>query len=171
MNKGFISLKDLALVTLENKILEGNPSGERLMHLEVFKKCPKAVAVVHAHPPTAIAWTVAKPELKELPNDCLSEIILAVGTIPIAPYARPGTINMGEVLHPYLPQSRVMLLSRHGALSWGETIEEAYDGMERLEHSAQILKSAVELGGIHSLPKDEVAILKQMRKDSGDTSR
>lgn len=171
MNKGFISTKDLAVITLDNKVLEGNPSGERLMHLEVFKKCPKAVAVVHAHPPTAIAWTVAKPELTELPNDCLSEIILAVGTIPIAPYARPGTINMGEVLHPYLPQSRVMLLARHGALSWGESIEEAYDGMERLEHSAQILKSAVELGGIHPLPKEEITILKQMRKEMGETTR
>ncbi len=171
MNKGFISEKDLALITLDNKVLEGNPSGERLMHLEVFKRCEKAVAVVHAHPPTAIAWTVAKPELKQLPNACLSEIILAVGTIPIAPYARPGTLNMGEVLHPYLPSSRVMLLSRHGALSWGESIEEAYDGMERLEHSAQILKSAVELGGLTNLPAEEINVLLEMRKRGGEQSR
>ncbi len=171
MNKGFIQENDLALVTLDNQILFGNPSGERLMHLEVYKRCPQAKAVVHAHPPTAIAWTVGQPELKELPSDCLSEIILAVGSIPIAAYARPGTLNMGEVLYPYLPQHRVMILARHGALSWGESLEEAYDGMERLEHSAQILKSAFELGGLHPLPKEEVAILREMRKDLGETSR
>src|SRR5581483_2454180 len=124
----------------------------RLMHLEVYRSCPKAKAVVHAHPPTAIAWTIAHPEMKMLPSDCMSELILAVGDLPVVPYARPGTLNMGEVLRPYLPGSRVMILARHGALSWGEDLDEAYNGMERLEHTALILKSAWELGGLTALP-------------------
>lgn len=169
-NKGYLDSADLARVTLDDRVLAGKPSGERRMHLAVYRRCPKARAVVHAHPPTAIAWSVARPELKELPSDCLSEIILAVGSIPFVPYARPGTADMGAVLEPFLPQSRVLILSRHGGLSWGESLDEAYNGMERLEHSAQILKAAVELGGLKPLPAAEVETLRRMRREMGERS-
>lgn len=167
-NKAFIKPSDIALITLDGKIIKGSPSGERLMHLEVYRQCPQARAIVHAHPPTAIAWSVARPDLKELPAECLSEVILAVGKIPIIPYARPGTQSMGDQLKPHLPHSRVMILARHGALSWGESLEEAYNGMERLEHSAVILKNAVELGGLSVLPTEEVQALRAMRARHGE---
>jgi L-fuculose-phosphate aldolase len=166
--KGFMKASEMAVITLDNKILSGRPSGERLMHLEVFKSCPTAKAVIHAHPPTAIAWSIARPELKELPCDSLSEVILAAGSIPFVPYARPGTLEMGTHLHAFLPQHRAMILSRHGALAWGEDLDEAYRGMERIEHSALILAKAVQLGGLTSLPADEVAALKKMRAEMGE---
>lgn len=167
-NKARITPEDIAVITLDNRVLSGNPSSERLMHLEVYRRCEKAKAVVHAHPPTAIALSVARPEWKELPSDALSEVILAVGTVPIANYARPGTQDMGDVLAPHLPKCRVMILARHGALSWGEDLEEAYNGMERLEHSCVILKMAEELGGITSLPSSEVRYLHELRKKLGE---
>jgi L-fuculose-phosphate aldolase len=168
VNKARISKDDIATVTLANEVIKGHPSGERLMHLAVYKHCAKAKAVVHAHPPTAIAFTLAKPEWKEIPGDSMSELILAMGRIPIAPYARPGTQDMGDVLQPFLPACRVILLARHGAISWGEDLEEAYNGMERLEHICQILKSAMELGGASPLPAHEVSALWELRKKLGD---
>lgn len=167
VNKGYLHPSDMAIIDLENKIISGNPSGERLMHLEIYRRCPQARAIVHAHPPTAIAWSIAHPELQELPSTALSEVILAVGKIPLANYARPSTQDMGEVLAPFLPEHRVLILSRHGGLSWGEDLMEAYNGMERLEHSAQILKSAWELGGITSLEKKEIEFLQELRKKIG----
>ena len=168
VNKANMKSEQMARVALNGDVLAGKPSSELQMHLAVFKSCPKARAVVHAHPPTAIAWSIAHPELKELPADCMSELILACGSIPIVPYARPGTAAMGDALLPYLPASRVLILGRHGALSWGEDLDEAYDGMERLEHTAVILKAAHELGGLTSLPKEEVAALREMRKKLGE---
>lgn len=167
-NKAWIEPNDIAVITLDNQIVSGNPSSERLMHLAVYQKCKAAKAIVHAHPPTAIAWSVAQPKLKELPSKALSEIILAVGSIPFVPYARPGTIDMGNVLAPYLPGHRAMILSRHGALSWGEDLNEAYNGMERIEHSAIILRDAHVLGGVTELPPEEVDVLRDMRKKLGD---
>jgi L-fuculose-phosphate aldolase len=167
LNKAFMKPTDIAIITMDNRVLSGTPSSERLMHLEVYRQCPKAKAVVHAHPPTAIAWSVAYPQLKELPADCLSEVILAVGRIPVVPYARPGTQQMGDMLRPYLPDCRVMILARHGAISWGESINEAYNGMERLEHSAQILRLAQTMGGLTSLPEEEVEALYKIRAKLG----
>ena len=168
LNKAFLTPEDMAVITIDNRVLIGTPSGERLMHLEVYKQCPKARCVVHAHPPCAIAWTIAKPNLKELPADCLSEVILAVGSIPIIPYARPGTVEMGTYLKPYLPSNRAMILARHGAITWGEDLLEAYNGMERLEHSALILKHASDMGGLSRLPEGEVRALKKMREKAGE---
>src|SRR5438045_2269313 len=67
VNKAFLKPFDMAVVDINNRIISGKPSGERLMHLEIYKNCPRARCVVHAHPPTAIAWTIAHPELTELP--------------------------------------------------------------------------------------------------------
>jgi len=156
---------DLAYLSRDGRILAGRPSTERLMHLAVFRACPEARAVVHA--PTAIAFSLAHPEWSSLPSDALPEVILAAGTIPFVPYARPGTAAMGEVLAPFLPEHRLMVLSRHGALAWGETLEEAYLGMERLEHACQILKTAMDLGGARPLPEAEVEALRAARLQSG----
>lgn len=168
ISKAFMKPEEMAVITLDNKILKGTPSGERLMHLEIYKTCPQAKAVIHAHPPTAIAWSIARPDLKELPCESLSEVILACGSIPFVPYARPGTLEMGTHLNAFLPTYRAMILSRHGAVAWGEDLDEAYRGMERIEHSALILAKAVQLGGLTSLPAEEILALYQMRKNMGD---
>jgi L-fuculose-phosphate aldolase len=167
VSKAFITADEICVIDIDNNILQGNPSSERLMHLEVYRQCPEAQAVVHAHPPTAIAWSVAFPKLKELPSESLSEVILAAGRIPFVPYARPGTIEMGTQLHPYLQECRAMILSRHGALVWGESLMEAYCGMERVEHSAEILWRAQTMGKLSKLPSKEVAVLREMRKKMG----
>ena len=175
--KAFISEGELAKINIKNEVLFGKPSSERLMHLEIYKKCHQAKAVVHAHPPTAIAWSLAFPKLKELPFHSLPEAILAAGIIPIVEYARPGTEAMGKNLGPYLPEHRLLILARHGAVCWGEDLDEAYRGLERVEHVCQILKSAHELrlsqeaelaqDADLELSKDEILALFELRKEIG----
>ena len=167
VNKVKLRVEDMAFMQLSGIVLKGKPSSERLMHLAVYRACPSASCVVHAHPPTAVAWSLARPDLGFLPDESLPEVILAAGRIPIVPYARPGTEAMGESLAKFLPQYRLMILARHGALCWGETIEDAYNGIERLEHVCQILKSAVELGGLHPMPDGELTALRELRARSG----
>ena len=166
--KAKINWADLACVNLNGETIWGQPSSEILMHLEIYRQCSGAEAVIHAHPPTAIAWTIAHPYLKKLPSECLSEVILATGDIPFVPYARPGTIEMAEVIKKYLPDHKALILKNHGALTWGESLEECYLGMERIENSAQILHLAKQLGQIHSLPEQEIEYLYTLRKKIGN---
>ena len=167
VNKARLAPGSLARVALDGRILEGRPSTERAMHLAVYRASADARVAVHAHPPTAIAWTLARPELTELPTDALPELLLAAGRVPIVPYARPGTEEMGAVLLPFLPAHRLLLLSHHGALAWGESMEEAVNGIERVEHSALILKAAEELGGSTPLPPLELEALRVLRARNG----
>ncbi len=168
VNKAHIRPEELAVITLDNQIEHGEPSSERLMHLEVYRRAPLARAIVHAHLPTAIAWSLARPHWSELPIDALPEVIIAAGRIPIAPYARPGSQAMGDVLTPFLPECRLMILARHGALCWGEDLAEAGNGIERLEQLATILKQAELLGGAHPLPESEILALKALRTQIGN---
>lgn len=166
--KHALSADDFALISLDNETISGHPSSEKLMHTTVYTLCPKARVIIHAHPPTAIAWTIAHPESKALPSDCMSELILATGGIPIADYARPGTAAMGEVLKTYLPQFRAIILARHGALVWGESFDEVLNGIERVEHSADILLRATLFGGLSHLPAAETENLYHLREIIGE---
>jgi L-fuculose-phosphate aldolase len=137
------------------------------MHLAIYQAVPEAKAIVHAHPPTAIAWSLARPDWKELPADGLPEVILAAGRIPIVPMAIPGTEAMGTNLLPFLPDHRLLVLARHGGLCWGEHMDEAAGGMERLEQVAVILWRAETLGGAKPLSSMEVAELRALRAKIG----
>ena len=76
---------------------------------------------------------------------------------------------MGKNLEEFLPQSRVLILKHHGALAWGETVEEALSGMERLEHTCEILIKALQTGKkLSTLPENEVEWLIEKRKSLGD---
>jgi L-fuculose-phosphate aldolase len=158
---------ELATMRLDGTILRGQPSSEVALHLAVYRRCPAARVVVHAHPPIATAWTVARPDLDELPVACVAEVILGAGRIPFVEYARPGTPAVAAAVEPYLPDHRVMVLRRHGALAWGESGEEAFAGIDRLEHSARLLMAAETIGGLTSLPADEVEELRRMRRARG----
>ena len=165
--KARLRREDLAHLTLEGEVVAGHPSSERAMHLAIYRAVPEARAVVHAHPPTAIAWTLARPELQELPSDGLPEVILAAGRIPIVHMAIPGSETMGTNLLPYLPAHRLLVLARHGGLCWGESMDEAAGGLERLEQVAEILWKAETLGGAKPLPPADLAELRALRAKLG----
>lgn len=167
VNKSRLQPVDLAVIDIEGRILSGKPSSEHLMHLEIYRKVPEARAVAHAHPPHAIALSLARPYWKSLPVDALPEVLIAAGEVPIVPYARPGTEKMGTALHPFLPLSRLLILSRHGAVCWGEKLEETIDGLERLEQICEILTLAESMGGTTPLPAGELQALRQLRQRLG----
>ena len=61
-----------------------------LMHLEVYRQRPDVNAVVHAHPPTATGFAVAGIPLDRA---VLAEVLTTLGSIPIAEYATPSTVD------------------------------------------------------------------------------
>lgn len=166
--KFLLEEKDIAVIDINGKVIEGNPSSEMLMHLEVYKMRADAKAVIHAHPPTAVAYSIAHPDAEEIPGKSFSELILAVGKLPIVPFQMPGSLEMGTALHPYVKNSKVMVLARHGAISFGEDLVEAYNGMERLEHSCEILLKAKCFGAVTELDDQTIDQLYSMRKKIGD---
>ena len=166
--KFLLSEDEISVVDINGQVIKGKPSSEMLMHLEVYKMREDARAVIHAHPPTAIAYSIAHPEAEAIPGNSFSELILAVGKLPIAPFRIPGSLEMGTVLHPFIKDHKVIVLARHGALSFGEDLIEAYNGMERLEHCCEVLLKAQSFGAVTELDEQTIDELHAMRKEIGD---
>ena len=158
VRKSDLREKDLCLMDLEGKSLKGNPSSEKLLHLFIYRERKEAAAVIHAHPPWPVALSLARPEWKYLPF-ALAEIALSLGLVPFVPYRTPGTPEMAEALRPFIKKSRAFILSNHGALVWGESLESAWAGMEELSRGCEIICLSESLGKTALLPKKEIAKL------------
>ncbi len=160
--KGQLSPADLVVVDLEGNVVEGDrrASSELKMHLAAYRARPDVRACVHAHPPTAVALTLAG-----LPLDArlLPELVLTLGSIPTAPYALTGTHEVPESLAPFLPHHNAILLSHHGALTLGTDVWQAFFRMEQVEHGARILHMAQQLGGAQPLSEERIRELERLR--------
>jgi len=162
-DKSDIKEKDLCVLDKKGQPLKGKPSSEKYMHLAVYQRQKQAQAIIHAHPPSAIALSLARPKWKTLPL-ALPEIVITLGEVPFVPYAPPGTKELGEVLKPFVQKSRALILSQHGALVWGKNLNEACLLMEQLEHACQILCLSESMGKTTLLKKQEIQKLHSLFK-------
>lgn len=151
VDKGFLRPADLVVVDLSGKRIRGpgRPSTELRMHLAAYAARPDVEAVVHAHPLTAVAFTVAGVPP---PNDLLPEAVLVLGRIAVAPFATPGTDEVPRSLSPFWKGHEVILLERHGALALGRDLFLALDRMETLERVCEVAAAARALGSCEPLP-------------------
>ena len=106
------------------------------MHLRVYREDSSIRAVVHAHPAFSTSFAVAGIPL-DVP--CYPEALVLIGKVPLAPYAKPGTMAVPESIAPFVKENRAVLLENHGPLTWGKDLTEAYYRMESLENYARIL--------------------------------
>ncbi len=155
---------DMLLVTdLEGNVIEGDrhPSSEGKMHLAVYRARPEVRAVVHAHPQAATAFAICRRPLK---TPYLAELVLGLGEVPVTPeFAMLSTDEVPKSIEPYLPGHNALLLANHGALAWGESLWQAFDRMETVEHTAKTLLNVQALGGGVPLTEAQVDTLIGMR--------
>jgi L-fuculose-phosphate aldolase len=162
--KGMLEPEELVIVGLEGQVQAGGrrPSSELQMHLAVYQHRLDVQAVVHAHPPIAVACTLAG-----VPMDAcvLPEMVLTLGSVPTAPFALAGTHEMYLAIAPLLPHHNAILLTHHGALTVGDTLMRAYMRMEQVEQFAKILLAAHQLGGAQPLPPEHLARIDEFRRN------
>jgi L-fuculose-phosphate aldolase len=155
--------EDLLVIDETGRVLAGrpglSPSSEVQMHLEAYRLRPDIHAVIHAHPPYATAITVAG---LPFPMDIIPEALIALGSVPIAPYANPGSADLAFSIRPFLRESDSILLSHHGSLNVGRSLTEALIALERVEHTARTFFIAKELGVIHPLPPERIPELEEI---------
>ena len=167
VSKGFMTPDMLVKLDLNGKVLAGKrkPSSEIKMHLRVYKENPEVHAVVHAHPPVATSFAIAGIDLDQAVSP---EAVVILGTVPVAPYATPGTEEVPESIAPYCKDYNAVLLANHGALTWGKDIIEAYYRMESLEHYALMLMySGRIINQANELNCRQVSDLIEMRTNMG----
>ncbi|WP_018527040.1 class II aldolase/adducin family protein [Alkalispirochaeta alkalica] len=136
------------------------PSTEYKVHLEAYRRRDDISAVIHAHPPKSIAFTLTKTPL----DTCiLPEVVVTLGDVPVAPYATPSTDDLPGSMSDLIAVSDVVMLARHGSVTVGATMAEAFKKLEKLEHNAEILIYAHMLGGAQPFSHQEIHRLQGLR--------
>jgi L-fuculose-phosphate aldolase len=147
--KGELTPRDIVTVDAEGRPQGAErPSLELGMHLAVYRLRPDVNAVVHAHPPTALGFALAG---RDLTRPLVPEVVVHLGSVPLAPYAVPGSPQLEAAIAPLVPGHQGILLANHGAITLGASVEQARTRMEILEHLARITLVAEVLGGARPL--------------------
>ena len=145
---------DLVVVSLAEDDHEtrpsGRPSSDLAIHRAIYEARGELRAIAHAHPPAALAVTLAG----ELPDpSSLPETALLLPRLPFVPFAPPGSERLAAAIASAfgspddiagLPGA--VLLERHGAVAVGETIDEAVDRLELVDLLCRVWRDARLLG-------------------------
>jgi len=155
MSKGMMDPGDLVVVDTQGAKLHGrrNVSSEIAMHLLIYKRRPDVNAVVHAHPVAATGYAAAGIPLNLA---LISEVVLALGCIPLAAYGTPGTPELSQALSPLVAQYDAVLMANHGVVTYGHDLLTAFMRMETVEHFARISLVTQLLGRQTLLSREEV---------------
>lgn len=157
VDKGSLQPSDVVRV-LANGEREGlhPPSSEFPFHREIYRRRPDIKAIVHAHPGALVAFSICR----KIPETRVQSHVHSVcGRVAIAPYACPGTAELGEkIAATFAGGADCVLLENHGVVIGGRDLHEAFQRFETLEFVAQTLINAATLGPVKVLPPEQLRV-------------
>lgn len=170
--KGFMKPDQLIVIDMDGRKVgeptaanrDLQPSSETPMHLECYRLREDVGGVVHAHPPNAVALTIAGISLAQC---VVPEVVVLMGLVPTAPYATPASVEDRDAIRDLIPFHDALMLSHHGSLTVGPDVWTAYLRLETLEHYANILLRVSQLGEPRPLQPDQIAKLLDLRQQLG----
>ena len=145
INPSGVSLREVGIsefitVDAEGRKIAGPaqylPSEETLMHVAIYATHPEIRAIAHLHPPHCVSFAVRGEEIPLV--TVTAEMRL--GRSPVVPLASSGTRELAAAVERTLADSdkntRMLVLEKHGVVSFGETIEETVDVIDLAEETA-----------------------------------
>ncbi|MFE7777518.1 class II aldolase/adducin family protein [Streptomyces sp. NPDC057445] len=136
--------QDVVAVDPDGRQLLGDlvPTSELPMHLAIYR-ATDAAAVVHTH---AVHATAVSTLVTELPLIHYMAAALG-GPVRVAPYALYGTDELAANMLAALADRRGCLLQNHGTVTYGASLDEAYDRTAQLEWMCRLWLTASSLPG------------------------
>jgi L-fuculose-phosphate aldolase len=139
--------EQINVLNLAHEVIEGpgDISRESKLHFAVYDHFPEAGAVIHAHPLFATVFAVA-----EKPIFPTAEYTKKFGVIGLVPPLPAHSQELADAVVDALAPQRekltkhglALLLAKHGVVTVGRSLEDAFDTLERMEWSAHALLMA-----------------------------
>jgi L-fuculose-phosphate aldolase len=155
VDKGTLKPQDIICVKPDGAIVGPHrPSSEYPFHRAIYEKRPDFRAIVHAHPPALIAFSIAR----KIPNTrIITQAHAVCGQVGYAPYRLPGSTELGAIIADTFTQGYdVVLLENHGIVTGGDSLLSAFQRFETLDFCARTLIQAQILGEVRSLTDEEI---------------
>ncbi len=135
------------------------PSTELPFHRAIYRLRPDVRAIVHAHPPALVAFSIVRqvPDTRIVP-----QANRFCGPVGYAPYDLPGSEALGErIAGAFATGSNVIILENHGMAAAGTTLLEAFQRLETLEFCARTHLRARTLGDVLTLDEPALSLFDQ----------
>lgn len=133
---GRLEPKDL----VETKLYERDSgitcaSTELIVHRAIYQQT-SALAVIHAHPRTAIALSLSRDEI--IPIDVEGSYLLHKVPVVVAEFGS-GSTELVRVVLLALKEYKICMVRGHGCFSTGQTLEEAFHWISCAEEASDII--------------------------------
>ncbi len=155
VDKGALQRDDIVCVKKDGtKIGKHKPSSEFPFHRAIYECRPDITAIIHAHPPALVSFSVARqvPDTNIIPqarNIC--------GPIGYAPYALPGSRELGEsIADPFRENYDAVIMENHGTVVGGTDLKDAFQRFETLEFSARTMVNGKTIGNPVYLSDEDI---------------
>lgn len=152
--------EDITIIDLDTNIVEGTrkPSIESRMHTGIYKARSDITAVVHCHPPFAVAWsTKGKKYLRSV----IAAMYMTNGAVMVAPYAGAGTQELADSAVKAIGNDYAAILQSHGIICGGRNMKHALEMAFVIEDAAKISCIA------EMLPGETIYIDKELGIEEG----
>lgn len=160
IDKGCLTRKDIMRVTPDGEIIGPHtPSSEFPFHKLIYTHRPDVKAVLHAHPPALVSFSIARriPDTALVPN-----AHLVCGEVGMAKYALPGSQELGDNITAVLDQGiDTVILENHGIVIVGQNLFQAFMRFETLDFCARLQVKAQRIGTPVSLTAEQLALVKK----------
>ncbi len=161
IDKGTLTRRDIVCVKPSGEIVGiHKPSSELPFHASVYRQRPDLNAVLHAHPPGLVAFSIVRtmPRL-----DLVPAVGKIVGKTALSDYAVPGSEKLGENISLYFNQGyNVVFLENHGVCIGDKSIFAAFQKFETIEYASRLEIEARRLGSVRPIPEE---LLSETRKE------
>ncbi len=159
VDKGSLTFKDIVCIKKDGAIV-GNykPSSEFQLHQLVYKKRSDVRAILHAHPPALLAFSIVRkiPDTHLIPN-----IHLVCGGVGMAEYGLPGSRELGEKITAVFEKGiNTVILENHGIVVGASDLFKAFMAFETLDFCARLEIDANIIGKPVSLLHKDIEISK-----------
>ena len=160
VDKGSLSRKDIIQVKPDGTVIGiHKPSSEFPVHERIYRARPDIRAILHAHPPALVAFSIVRkiPDTRLIPN-----FVEICGNVSIAPYDVPGSTGLSiKVTNEFQKGNNVVMLENHGVFVGASDLFKAFMSFETLDYCARLQIEASKIGSIRPLSDRYIQISKE----------
>jgi len=156
IDKGSLTPKDIICIKKDGTIVGSHkPSSEFPFHKAIYESRPELNAVIHAHPPGLVAFSIAR----QIPNtNIVPQARYICGEIGYAPYGCPGSQDLGEKIANEFKNKKykAVIMENHGVVLGGTDMMDAYQRFETLEFCCRTIVKGGMLGNVNTLTDGQI---------------
>lgn len=167
VDKGSLTRNDIIQVKPDGTVIGPHkPSSEFPVHKRIYETRPDLHAVLHAHPPALVAFSIVRkiPETRLVPN-----VALICGSVSFADYDVPGSIGLSKNIAAKFGEGHnVVMLENHGVFVGSNDIFRAFMAFETFDFCARLQIEALKVGKVRALTDAQISLSKEKQHTKMD---